>query len=32
MDSKTQGVALGLHTPALSAPEDADLVSLGKFT
>jgi hypothetical protein len=25
MDSETQGVALGLNAPALSAPENADL-------
>jgi hypothetical protein len=26
VDSETQGVALGWHSPALSAPEDVDLV------
>jgi hypothetical protein len=26
MDSETQGVALGYHAPALSAPKDADMV------
>jgi hypothetical protein len=27
VDSGTQGVALGYHAPALSAPEDVDLFS-----